>query len=96
VRTCIWETSNNIQETIEGVSLETEVETGFYAADGVISSIDSVCLQGSVDHLVGLFARVGLDSNPTKTKAMVASPGPNMGHLTTQAFKRRLTGIGPS
>jgi hypothetical protein len=65
--------------------LETEVDAGVYADDGVISSTDNFCLQSSVDHLVGLFARVGLDSNTTKTKAMVASPGPKRGHLTTQS-----------
>ena len=96
VRAWIWETSSNIQETIEGGSAETEVDAGFYADDGIISSEDNVCLQGSTDHLVGLFARAGLDSNTTKTKAMVSSPGPKKGHLSNQAYKRRLTGIGPS
>jgi hypothetical protein len=96
VRTWIWETSNNIQETIEVGSLETEADAGFYVDDGAISLTDNVCLQGSVNHLVELFARVGLDSNTTKTKAMVASPGPKRGHLTIHVYKRKLTGIGPS
>jgi hypothetical protein len=56
--------------------LETEVGAGFYADDGVLTSTDNACLQDSTYHLVGLFARVGLDSNTTKTKMLVLSPGP--------------------
>jgi hypothetical protein len=76
--------------------LDIELDAGLNADDGVISSTDNVCLQGSVDHLVGVFARVGLNSNTTKTKALLASTGPKREHLTTHAYKRRLTGIGPS
>ena len=47
----------------------------FYADDGLIQSRDPVLLQSSFDILIGLFDRVGLKTNTTKTKAMVCVLG---------------------
>jgi hypothetical protein len=85
-----------MQDTTKGGDLETEVGAGFYADDGILTSTDSFCLQDNTYHIVGLFARFGLDSNTTKTKALLVLPGPRRGHLTEHAYTRMFTGIGPS
>jgi hypothetical protein len=70
VRAWIWETTDSFQETIEGGSLETEVTAGFYADDGVLSSPDHEYLQDSLDHLVGLFGRVGIEHQYNKDQCV--------------------------
>jgi hypothetical protein len=47
----------------------------FYVDDGLIASHDPVWLQESFDVLIGLFERIGLFTNATKTKTMVCIPG---------------------
>jgi hypothetical protein len=47
----------------------------FYVDDGLIASRDPVWLQESFNVLIGLFERIGLFTNATKTKAMVCIPG---------------------
>ena len=46
----------------------------FYSDDGLIQSRDPVFPQSSFDILIGLFERVGLRTNTTKTKAIVCVP----------------------
>ena len=36
----------------------------FYAADGLLASLSTACLQAALDILAGLFERVGLHTNP--------------------------------
>ncbi len=47
----------------------------FYNDDGLIASRDPVWLQESFDILIGLFERIGLFTNASKTKVMVCTPG---------------------
>ena len=47
----------------------------FYADDGLIASRNPKTLQTAVDLLTGLFDRVGLQTNTTKTEVMVFVPG---------------------
>ena len=46
----------------------------FYADDGMVASLDPVWLQGAYNTLVGLFDRVGLQTNVGKTVDMVCHP----------------------
>ena len=68
----------------------------FYADDSMVDSSDPVCLQGAFNSLVGLFDRVGLQTNVGKTVGMVFHPCQATGHLTTEAYGRRITGMGKS
>ena len=45
-----------------------------YADDGMVASSDPACLQGAFNALVGLFDRVGLQTNVGKTVGMVCHP----------------------
>ena len=47
----------------------------FYADDGLIAARDPKTLQTAFDLLTGLFDRVGLETNTTKTEVMVFLPG---------------------
>ena len=49
--------------------------TIFYADDGLIASRNPKTTQTAVDLLTGLFDRVGLQTNTTKTEIMVFVPG---------------------
>ena len=68
----------------------------FYADDSMISSLDPVWLQGAFNALVGLFDRVGLQTNVGNTIGMVCHPCQAAGSLTTVAYGRRITGEGHS
>ena len=46
----------------------------FYAYNGMVASSDPCCLQGAFNTLVGLFDRVGLQTNTRKTVSMVCRP----------------------
>ncbi len=52
-----------------------EILVAFYVDDGLIASRDWDWLQKSFGVLIGLFERIGLFTNATKTKAMVCIPG---------------------
>jgi hypothetical protein len=52
-----------------------EILVAFYIDDGLIASCNPVWLQASFNVLVGLFERIGLFTNATKTKAMVCISG---------------------
>jgi len=68
----------------------------FYADDGAICSTDPKWLQEALTVLTGLFARVGLKTNSTKTKVMICTPGPIRTHISQEAYKRKLSGEGES
>ena len=68
----------------------------FYADNGMVASSDPVWLQGAFNDLVGLFDRVGLRTNVRKTVGMVCHPCQAAGNLTTEAYGRRITGMGQS
>ena len=66
-----------------------------YADDGMVASSDPVWLQGAFNALVGLFDRVGLQTNVEKTVGMVCHPcQATGGNITQTAYRRRLTGEG--
>ena len=46
----------------------------FYAEDGMVASLDPRWIQGAFNTLVGLFDRVGLQTNIEKTVGMVCCP----------------------
>ena len=68
----------------------------FYAEDSMVSSSDPVWLQGAFNALVGLFDRMGLQTNFRNTVSMVCHPCQSAGNLTTAAYGRRITGEGQS
>ena len=68
----------------------------FYANDRMVASLDPVWLQGAFNALVGLFDRVGLQTNVGKTVGMVCHPCQAAGNITTAAYGRRITGEGHS
>jgi hypothetical protein len=94
VRAWTWETSNNELATIDGVNVETELPAILYADDGLLASTNPGLMQEGLDHLVGLFNRVGLDFNTVKTKGMVCTPNPEKGHICNHAYKQRMSGDG--
>jgi hypothetical protein len=47
----------------------------FYVNDGLIAAQDPVWLQESFDILIGLFERIGLFTNASKTKVMICILG---------------------
>ena len=47
----------------------------FYADDGFLSSTHAEWLQAAFDLLTALFDRIGLCTNPKKTKVIVCLPG---------------------
>ena len=67
----------------------------FYADDGMVASSDPCWLQGAFFTLVGLFYRVGLQTNVGKTVGMVCYPCQAAGNLSEAAYGRRVTGKAP-
>ena len=63
-----------------------------YADNGMVASSYSTWLQGAFNALVGLFDRVGLQTNVGKTVSMVCHPCQVAGNITQTAYRRRLTG----
>ena len=53
-------------------------------------------LQGAFNTLAGLFDRVGLRENVGNTVSMVCHPFQAAGKLTTEAYGRRVAGVGPT
>ena len=60
----------------------------FYADDAYLASRDPAQLQRALDIIVGLFRRVGLDTNTKKTQAMVCVPGRIRTRLPTESYNR--------
>ena len=61
----------------------------FYADDGLIGARGATWLQGSLNRLVDLFARVGLETNSDKTKAMTCYPHAIRGGVSSESYLRR-------
>ena len=66
--------------------------TLFYVDNGMFDSSDPRWLQGAFNTLVGLFDRVGLQTNVGKTVGMVCHPFQAAGNLSEAAYRRRVTG----
>lgn len=66
----------------------------FYADDGLLSATDSDWLQRALDILIGLFRRVGLSTNVSKSKMMACYPGYYPTKLSDKAYQRTTTGKG--
>ena len=62
----------------------------FYADDGLIASRNPKTLQTAVNLLTGLFDRVGLQTNTTKTEVMVFVPGKIRTFLSESAYRARM------
>jgi hypothetical protein len=65
----------------------------FYADDAYVASRQPARLQEALDILVGLFRRVGLDTNTTKTKTMVCVPGRIRTRLPSRSYDRMRFGF---
>ena len=66
----------------------------FYSDDGMIASSDPQCLQWAFTQLVGLFDRVGLNTNTIKTVSMTCRPCTAAGNRLEEAYGRLMTGEG--
>jgi len=66
----------------------------FYADDGLLSSTDHQWLQQALDVLIGLFRRMGLQTNAAKTKTMTTFPHYVTTRMTDRAYNRRMTNAG--
>ena len=75
-----------------GMGLEDvwRLMTCFCADDGLIVARNPEDLQIVFDVLTGLFDRVGLRTNTTKTEAMVFLPGKIRTPLTAEAYEARM------
>ena len=62
----------------------------------MVASLDPRWLQGAFNTLVGLFDRGGFRTNVRKTVGIVCHPCQAAGNLTTEAYGRRVTGVGPT
>jgi hypothetical protein len=75
----------------EGKGLITSL---FYADDGLLMGTDEKTVQYYLDSYTENFARVGLKMNSEKTKAMIVEGGKFYGAQSTEAYNRRMTGVG--
>ena len=66
----------------------------FYADDGMVASSDPCWVQGAFNTLVGLLARVGLQTNSGKTVGIVCHPCQAAGNMLKEVYGRRVTGKG--
>ena len=62
----------------------------FYADDALLASRDANWLQTSFTTICDLFERVGLQTNASKTKVMIAVPRRLMGRELDSVHKRRI------
>ena len=68
--------------------------TIFYADDRYFVGYDADELQAAVDNFAVLLSRMGLLVNPTKTKSMVTKGSKVYLKISSEAYKRRMTGCG--
>jgi hypothetical protein len=78
-----------------GFSVE-QIMALFYADDGCLSTIDHEWLQKALEILTELFRRIGLETNTQKTVLMISNPPTMHANLSQQAYRRKLTGDGPT
>jgi hypothetical protein len=67
-----------------------------YADDGLIASYQPELGPDSLDYLVELFQRMGLNTNTLKTKSLTCSPRSAKGHISIQAYKHSMDGDDPT
>ena len=67
-----------------------------YLDDDMVALSDPRWLQGAFDNLVGLFDRVGLQTNVEKPVGMVCRTCQAAGNQSKVAYWRRITGEGPT
>ena len=65
----------------------------FYADDALIASRDPELLQVAVDEMVGLFERVGLRTNTSKTKVMTCVPGKIRTRHSDDVYNNSIEGL---
>ena len=68
----------------------------FYADDGMVALSEPHWLQWDFDTLLSLFERVGLRTNVGKTVSMVCRPCQAAGTQSVAAYRRKMTGEGPT
>ena len=78
-----------------GMTVEEKLAL-FYADDGYIGSRDDGWLNNALQVLADILRRVGLESNPIKTKTMTCLPVGTTTSLSNAAYTRRTTGEGPT
>ena len=66
----------------------------FYADDGMIASSNPQWLQWAFTQIVGLFDRVGLNTNINKTVSMTCRPCTAAENQSEEAYGRIMTGEG--
>ena len=62
----------------------------------MVASSDPRWLHVAFNNLVGLFDRVGLRKNVRETVGIVCHPCQAAGNLSTEAYRQRVTGVGPT
>ena len=84
-----------VLQEVHGMGLEDvrRLLACFYADDGMIVARDPDDLQVAFDVLTGLFDRVGLRTNTTKTEAMVFLPGKIRTPLTAESYEARMDDV---
>jgi hypothetical protein len=65
----------------------------FYVDDAYLASRDPDFLQQALDVLVGLFARVGLETNMKKTQTIICTPGRIRTQLPKASYQRMKRGL---
>ena len=68
----------------------------FYADDGMVALSDPLWLQVAFNTQIGLFDRVCLQTNVVKTVGMVCRPYLAARNQSGAAYRRRITGEGPT
>ena len=68
----------------------------FYVDDGMLASSGPQWLQWAFTQLVGVFDRVGLNTNSGKSLSMTCRPCSTMGDRSEEAYGRLITGEGPT
>ena len=68
----------------------------FCANDGNLHGPNPAHLQPGLDWIASLFALVGLNLNPNKTKAMIMDGGAPYHRISDEAYHYRMTGDGQS
>ncbi len=83
------------ESELEGGGLDNMMDALFaifYVDDAYIAARDPVFLQWAIDGLASTFERVGLETNITKTKAMICSPGKIWLQLPANLYQRMHAG----
>ena len=68
----------------------------FYADDGMLALSDPQWLQWAFSQLLGLFDRVGLNTNSGRTVSMTCRPCNTTRNRSEEAYGRIMTGEGPT